>query len=857
MSLTTTRLANAFGILVALSLAAAAAHARPVTVSIYHVVDRKGDFDLGSPGDFYSRMTIDGSTVRSSEHSDDCVFCGYIYPWQLQLPAPWVLTQEVSDSATSVTLTIEIIDSDTPDPDNGADLNPRPDKRVLGLNVDLTTGRWTGDVNWPQNCIAGDYSEEKAVEICFDVSALSASGDADGDGLLDGWEQNGYNADGNNSVDVNLPALGANPLRKDLFVEADCVVAGNHSHCPSGAAMAQAVGSFVGAPVANPDGTSGVQLHVDLGPLLGVNTKVAVTGAGGAVGSYGDLGGGGDMIPEAGNELILSFDAPANESGTSAADLRSVFFDSQRNQVFRYALFGHQRTPAFSCFSGVSYVPGNIFLVTLGGVRGSAAGPACFGRDANGFSVGSTDEQTGAFMHELGHALGLQHDGSQPNFSYNGTVDEVHGKPNYISVMNYGFGWNFCGLPINPAGGLEFPCDYSRTQLPSLNEIALDECAGQDGGAHGLGPMNWNGAGGLQGASCPPPNTANVVADINGDGVCVGPGADGVLSTAPATGSDDRVDDTRILDGPNRSCSTTAAAGDQQITAVGQTPSQPNQLTGYDDWGNLQYGLPGLGGSAGGGSSVAAEPSLAEIESAREYHGTMAAPTVVVSKTGPATGRPGDVLNYSVEIANDGRGPAIAAVLSDIAPDGTEQVSDLGVIKLGDSLSGGSAFTVPAGACPGDYTSASATVRFRDIVGNELQASGSAPLEILDVESPVLEVSVSPSILWPSPNHKLEEVRASVKVSDNCDPSTAISLVSVSSSEPETGVIGAKDKSPDIGGVAIGTDDRAFFLRAERGTSGNAAGRVYTVTYRAVDASGNASEASALVTVPRDNSGQR
>ena len=37
-------------------------------------------------------------------------------------------------------------------------------------------------------------------------------------------------------------------------------------------------------------------------------------------------------------------------------------------------------------------------------------------------------------------------------------------------------------------------------------------------------------------------------------------------------------------------------------------------------------------------------------------------------------------------------------------------------------------FDVPADACPGDFTSASADVSFKDIVGHDLTASGSAPL---------------------------------------------------------------------------------------------------------------------------------
>ena len=95
-----------------------------------------------------------------------------------------------------------------------------------------------------------------------------------------------------------------------------------------------------------------------------------------------------------------------------------------------------------------------------------------------------------------------------------------------------------------------------------------------------------------------------------------------------------------------------------------------------------------------------------------------------------------------------------------------------------------------------------------------------------------------------------------IVVKDNCDPNPTIVLVSVTSSEPETGYIGTGDQGPDIAGADIGTDDRSFFLRAERSTTGHSTGRIYTITYRATDASGNVSEATATITVPRDISSQ-
>jgi serine/threonine protein kinase len=71
---------------------------------------------------------------------------------------------------------------------------------------------------------------------------------------------------------------------------------------------------------------------------------------------------------------------------------------------------------------------------------------------------------------------------------------------------------------------------------------------------------------------------------------------------------------------------------------------------------------------------------------------------------------------------------------------------------------------------------------------------------------------------------------AGIGVSDVCDRNPKITLVSITSNEPGAG--------QDIQGAVLGTDDRNFLLRAQR--NGTGTGRVYTVRYRATDASGNA-----------------
>jgi endo-1,4-beta-xylanase len=74
-----------------------------------------------------------------------------------------------------------------------------------------------------------------------------------------------------------------------------------------------------------------------------------------------------------------------------------------------------------------------------------------------------------------------------------------------------------------------------------------------------------------------------------------------------------------------------------------------------------------------------------------------------------------------------------------------------------------------------------------------------------------------------------------------------VELVSITSNEADNG-LGDGDTSDDIQGASYGTDDRQFLLRAER--SGTGSGRIYTVTYSATDASGNATETTDEVTVP-------
>lgn len=113
-----------------------------------------------------------------------------------------------------------------------------------------------------------------------------------------------------------------------------------------------------------------------------------------------------------------------------------------------------------------------------------------------------------------------------------------------------------------------------------------------------------------------------------------------------------------------------------------------------------------------------------------------------------------------------------------------------------------------------------------------------------DATAPEISLSLEPTSLWP-PNHKYRKVEATVSVTDDRDPGVSLGAISVTSNEPDNAP-GEADGNTTNDIVVV--DDDTFRLRAERADDGT--GRVYTVTYRAVDACGNETVESATVSVP-------
>ncbi|PKO08024.1 MAG: endonuclease/exonuclease/phosphatase [Chloroflexi bacterium HGW-Chloroflexi-2] len=115
-------------------------------------------------------------------------------------------------------------------------------------------------------------------------------------------------------------------------------------------------------------------------------------------------------------------------------------------------------------------------------------------------------------------------------------------------------------------------------------------------------------------------------------------------------------------------------------------------------------------------------------------------------------------------------------------------------------------------------------------------------LKVCELVPPSVEVTVTPDLLWP-PNHKYVDVVATVTAWDNFDLDPQITLVSVSSNEPDNG----DDDGNTIDDIVI-VDKFTFKLRAERSDTGT--GRIYTITYMVTDACGNTTYQSAMVYVP-------
>ena len=249
--------------------------------------------------------------------------------------------------------------------------------------------------------------------------------DIDGDGIPNTWEMKGYDADGDGKIDVNYPAMGANPLKKDIFVEMDYMP----DLLASEDELDRITEIFANMPIRNPNGTTGINIHLDAGSARSAKYNL----------------GGGNEVP------YQQLDSTMEKWH----EIRRANMDPDRGSSFHYMIWGDAHDEYGS--SGLGYIGAPGFVVTVG--------PRFWGKSA------TSDVRVATFVHELGHNLGLRHGGTE----------DVNYKPNYMSIMNYRY--QLRGIE-RPDGTKYF--GYSTRVYKDLDENKLDEKTGFGRNAYGL-----------------------------------------------------------------------------------------------------------------------------------------------------------------------------------------------------------------------------------------------------------------------------------------------------------------------------------------------------------------------------------
>ena len=551
--------------------------------------------------------------------------------------------------------------------------------------------------------------------------------DDDADGLLDNWETDGFDADGDTTIDVDLPGMGCKYNHKDLLLEFDWVTGQE----PTRFSIQRVIQAFTKAPIdaggtPNPDVLPGIHLVIDTGSLTDPN---ALEGHGIPLNSCtngidedsdglvdgaddtcveGGPGGGScrngkdddadgmtdandvdctegarscsDGVDNDGDTTIDAADAsclvgdnygggnavsgPIDPIGSSFYAAKATNFATARRRLFRYGIAGN---PADADTGGRGEIGGNDFV--------------------------EYNHDGGTIMHEFGHNLNLHHGGS----------DDDNCKPNFVSVMNYD---HQGGITRNDGSSF---LDYSPPRrrddsrsgaLPEIVEDALDETMVFDPTDH-ENMFNFTDDTDAKRAS-----RLDRSIDWDGDG------------DTDETNITVNVDDEGT-DGNPKAC------GNVLITTT---------LIGHDDWSAIQLNFRGHADydDSAVNPVVGKEPTRVEMAEHDRILNRANLAVTMTDSADPAVA--GTSLEYVTTVRNMGPNPTNASHLAIALPNGVTHVStagcfdgdgtiacDLGMLFPGEERVFTTSVMIDAALVhlAGAPTSISATANIRNIAGDD------------------------------------------------------------------------------------------------------------------------------------------
>ena len=700
-----------------------------VTVRIRCVNQVENPDSASGDGDYFPEVKIGASDASHDPTSPGPLGAG---PIEDDTFCPdWRFTRSVDRDAGPVAITIRLFDYD--DGFNGdndfMDINSIDNKVELGLSFDASTGALVNGSDVRGNFARGDGdhgfpddNDGRKAEIEFYVF-VGTNPDIDGDGIPDAVEINGVRrADG--TVVTDFKALGADPCRRTIAVWIDYMTgaADGHSHKPKADGIQALVTAFDQAP-----------LNAVSCPYAGTHKSTGV-----------------DFIYLEGKQIAEQAIMGLDNAFRAARDAN---FPSELRPFAHYAIFVHDQK-AGSSSSGLccETVDGNRdFLVSLGSWRNTCVAPGddplsttpqgddmvlsgeidvgpnltCDTPAAAGdvqilavttgaadARVGTTTDQAGTIMHELGHALGLGHGGDE----------KTNYMPNYLSNMNYAFQ---LGVPrgATPPGASAPPrvLDYSRSKLPDLDKTKLKESVGL--GVTGL--TDWtrwtDGGGNVRWGSAAGAIDWDWSSSTDNGGIACGDGTSVCLNV--------------------------------NINADDDSGAPQTILTGFDDWQNLKYRA--TDSASFGAENARPHPDIPDItfptvlKEQIDYLASFDPDLQATKVVDQADAVGGDELIYTVDVVNVGTGPATNASVADTFPTGhgkTAETRPLATIYPGATKREEFKLTVDCATPDGTVLVNSATAYGTDMGGGaEANLANNTDTATTTVHAPRLQVTKTAS----------------------------------------------------------------------------------------------------------------